>query len=117
MAERSLCSLASAGAADDGHAQSRLRASPVPVRFRVPRHLADIARQDRREVGVDHGGVAAADKLDQRRDLVADGDLREADLAADLGNGLLVLGKFPGVHEDDGDGVDAVALGLLDQPA
>ena len=46
---------------------------------------------------------------------MADRNLREADLAADLGDGLLVLGKFPGMHEDDGDGFDAVALGLFDQ--
>src|SRR5690606_27238364 len=56
-------------------------------------NLVDVAAQDRREVGVDHGGVAAADQLHQRRDLVADGDLRKADLAGDLGDALLVLGE------------------------
>ncbi len=40
----------------------------------------DIGAQDRRQVGVDHGGVAAADQLHQRADLVADRDLGEADL-------------------------------------
>ncbi len=47
--------------------------------------LLDIAAQDRRQIGVDHGGVAAAHQLDQRRDLVADRDLREADLAGERG--------------------------------
>jgi hypothetical protein len=34
--------------------------------------LIDISPEDRREIGVDDGGVAAADELDQRGDLVAD---------------------------------------------
>ena len=46
---------------------------------------------------------------------MADRKLREADLAAEPGDGLLVLGIFPGMHEDDGHGFDAVALRLLDQ--
>ena len=53
--------------------------------------LRHVAAQDRREIGVDHRGVAAADQLDQRRDLVADRDLREADLARERGHLLLVL--------------------------
>ena len=32
-------------------------------------HLARVTRQDRREIGVDHRGVAAADQLDQGRDI------------------------------------------------
>ena len=43
--------------------------------------LVDIAAQDRRQIGVDHGRVAAADQLHQRADLVDDRDLGEADLA------------------------------------
>ena len=35
------------------------------------RHPVDIAAQDRRQIGVDHGGVAAADQLHQRAHLVA----------------------------------------------
>ncbi len=53
-----------------------LRASSSPAT------CCDVAPQDRRQIGVDHRGVAAADQLHQRRDLVADRDLREADLAA-----------------------------------
>ena len=49
--------------------------------FRPADDLVDIAAQHRREIGVDHAGVAAADQLDQRLDLVAGRDLGEADLA------------------------------------
>ena len=55
------------------------------------RDLVDIAAEDRREIGVDHRGVAAADHLHQRRHLVADRDLAEADLARKHGQRLLVL--------------------------
>ncbi len=78
-------------------------------------HLADIARQDRRQIGVDHRRIAATDQLDQRRHLVADRDLGEADVAAEPRHGLLVSRELPGMHEDDGDGVDAIGLGLLDR--
>ena len=53
------------------------------------RDLVDIAAQDRRQIGVDHRRVAAADQLDQRRDLMADRDLGEAELARDRGQPLL----------------------------
>ena len=43
--------------------------------------LVDVAAQDRRQVGIDHRRVAAADELHQRADLVRDADLREAGLA------------------------------------
>jgi hypothetical protein len=59
------------------------------------------AAQDGREVGVDHGGVAAADELHQRAGLVAGTDLREADLPRDARRRLLVRGVAPAVHEDD----------------
>ena len=51
-------------------------------------NAADVARQDGREVGVDDGGVAAADQLDQRRDLVADRQLAEADAGPSDSNAL-----------------------------
>ena len=69
---------------------------------------AHVAPQDRREIRVDHRGVAAADQLDQRRDLVADRDLGEAHLARERGDLLLVIRIAIGVHEHDRDRLDAV---------
>jgi len=80
-------------------------------RTQLLRHPAHIAAEDRREIGVDDGGVAAADQLDQRRDFVADGDLAETDGADDFGRPALLAGVLPRMHEDDGDGVDAVGTG------
>ena len=77
----------------------------------------DIAAEDGGEVGVDHGGVAAADQLDQRRHLVADRDLREAHAAGELRHALLVIGIAVGVHEHDGDGLDAVGHRLFERGA
>ena len=65
--------------------------------------LIDIAFEDRREIGVDDGRIAAPDKLDQRGDLVADRNLREADIAGDVGGDALVFGIFPRMHEDNGE--------------
>ncbi len=79
--------------------------------------LVHIAAQDGREIGVDHGGVAAADQLHQRRHLVADADLAEAHLGRDRGDARLVVGVLVAVHEGDGDGVDAVGPGRLERPA
>ena len=73
-----------------------------------PATSLDIAAQDRREIRVDDRRVAAPDELDQRRDLVADRDLREAHLARERRDLPLMLGIAPGVHEDDGDRADAV---------
>ena len=75
--------------------------------------LRHVAPQDRREIGVDHRGVAAADQLDQRRDLVADRNLRKAQLARQRRHLPFVLRIAVGVHEDDRDRVDAVGLGAL----
>jgi hypothetical protein len=73
-------------------------------------HLLHISPQDRRQISVHHRGVAAADQLDQRRDLVADRDLRKAHVAGEFRHLLLMLGVTVGVHEDDRDRVDAVGL-------
>jgi hypothetical protein len=53
--------------------------SRQPVPSAEPSSLDDlvhIAAQDRREIGIDHRGVAAPDQLHQRRDLMADRNLR-----------------------------------------
>jgi hypothetical protein len=56
------------------------------------RDAVDVAREDGRQIGIDHRRVAAADELDQRRDLVADRDLGEAELARDVRQPRLVSG-------------------------
>ncbi len=61
----------------------------------------DIAAQDRREIGIDDGGVAAADQLHQRADSMAHRDLREADLAGEFGNPALMLGIAVTVQQHD----------------
>ncbi len=77
----------------------------------------DVARQDRRQIGVDHGGVAAADQLDQRRDLVAHRHLGETELARQRGDAALVLRIAVGVDEQDRHRPDAVRLRLLQRRA
>ncbi|CPJ33725.1 Uncharacterised protein [Bordetella pertussis] len=71
-------------------------------------HLLDIAHENGRQIGIDHRGVAARDKLDQRTGLVRGRHLRKADLARDGGGALLMHALLPGVHEHDGDGADAI---------
>src|SRR5690606_497389 len=72
-------------------------------------HEPDIAGEDGGEIGVDHGGVAAAYEFDERRGLVACRNLRETERTGKLGRLLFMLGIFPGVHEDDGDSRNTVA--------
>ena len=73
-------------------------------------HLGDVAAQDRREIRIHHRGVAAWDQPQQRADLVAGGHLGEADLARDVRQALLLLRIFPGVHQHDGAGPDALGV-------
>ena len=80
------------------------------------RHAVHVAAQDGGEVGVDDGGLAAADQLHQRAGLVRDGDLREAGGARQLRHAPLVLRVRVAVHEGDRDRVQTGAAGLL-QPA
>ncbi len=77
------------------------------------RHLIHIAPQDRRKVGIHHGGVAPAHQLHQRADLVAHRDLAEADGAGQRRRPALVLGKAVAVHEHDGDRAEALVEGIL----
>ena len=67
----------------------------------------DVAAQDRRQVGVDHGGVAPGHQLHQGADLVAGRHLAEAEVAGQAGRHLLVLGVAVAVDERDGHRVEA----------
>ena len=71
--------------------------------------LLDVAAQDRRQIGIHNRGVAARHQAQQRADRMAGGDLGEAGLPRQLGEALFVGGVFPGVHQHDGAGGDAVA--------
>ena len=75
--------------------------------------MRHIAPQDRREVGIDHRRVAAANQLDQRRDFVADRNLRKAHLARERGHAFFMIGVAVGMHENDRDRLDAIGLGCL----
>ena len=71
-------------------------------------HSVDVAAEQRREISVDHGGIAAPDELHQRAHLVTRGNLREAGSAGERSRLAFVLGEGVSMHEDDRDGCDAV---------
>jgi len=72
----------------------------------------DVAAQDRRQVGVDHRGVAATDQLDQRADPMRDRDLGEAGVMGDFGNGPFVVRVAVAVQQADGHRTKAVGVSL-----
>ena len=76
----------------------------------IARHLADIAGQDRRQIGVDHRRIAAPDELDEGGSDMAFRDLGKSEIARDLGHHALVRRIAVGVHEYDRDGVEALGL-------
>ena len=76
------------------------------------RDLRHVAAQDWREIAVHHGGIAATNELDERRDFMARRHLREAEIARERRDAPLVIAVAVGMHENDGDGADAVMLGL-----
>ena len=86
-----------------------------PRAAQLRRHLVDVAAQQRREVGIDHGGIAPAHELHQRAGLVAGRYLGEADLARQRRRSLLMRGEAIAVHEDDRHGADTVVMGRLQQ--
>ncbi len=75
-------------------------------------HLVHVTAQDRRQVRVDHGGVAPRHQFDQRADLVGAADLAEAGLACRRRDGPLVGGMAVAVQQDDGDAPQTVPAGL-----
>jgi hypothetical protein len=76
-------------------------------------HLVHVAAQDRREIGVDHRGVASGDQLHERAHLMADRDLGEADVPGQGRHPALVLWIAVAVHEDDRRRADAPVVGRL----
>ena len=72
-----------------------------------------IAAQDRRQIGIDNGGIAARNQLHQRTGLVRQGNLGKADLSRQLTGETLVTGMAVAVQKHDGDGADPGIEGLL----
>ena len=89
-----------------GKAAVRLHEMQIGRRRKASRHPLDVAPQDRRQIGIDDRGVAAADELDQGRHFVADGNLRESKLAGELREALLMRRVAPPVHQHDRERID-----------
>ena len=67
----------------------------------------DVTSEDRGEIGIDHGGVAARDEFLERRDFVADAHLGEAEVAGDGGGAGLMRGIAVAVEEAERAGGEA----------
>ena len=91
-----------------------------PVRRLEPRqlrrHLFNVTAQNRRQVGVHHGGVAPGNQFHQRAGDVAHRNLRKARFAGDFGELVFVFMVAVAVHQNDGGGTVAVRVKPL-QPA
>ena len=61
----------------------------------------DVTSQDRRQIGIDHGGIAAADQFHQRADFLRHRNLGEAGLAREAGDQLFMRGIAVAVHQHD----------------
>src|SRR5687768_15851093 len=68
---------------------------------------ADVLAEDRVEVGVDGGGVATGDDLDERGQAAGRADLGEAGFSREGFDALFVLWIGEGVQEADGERVNA----------
>ena len=77
------------------------------------RQARDVAIEHRRQIGVDQRRIAATDQLDQRRDAVADRNLREADRLGEIGQRRLMRGEAIAVHQDDRDRAEPGSMGRL----
>jgi hypothetical protein len=82
-----------------------------PGRAQLAGDAVDVAAQDRREIGVDHRGVAAPDQLHQRADPVADRDLGESQPGGEVGQRLLVPDVAVAMQQHDGDRADPARMG------
>ena len=76
-------------------------------------HTVDITAQDGRQIGVDHGGVAAPDQFHQRADFVRHRDLAKSALTRECGEQAFVLRMAVGVHQHDRQRAVAVGVQLL----
>ena len=81
--------------------------------FQFGGDLIDVAPQYRRQIGVDHGGVAAAHQFHHRAHLVRHRDPAIADGACHRRHLLLVLLVAVAVHEHDGERAVALIVGSL----
>ena len=97
-----------AGGAHEGEPRAVLLRPPF--RVQLPRHLRDIAAQDRREIGIHHRRVGARHEARQRRGPVRQRDLGEAFLARQDADALLVRRIGPGMQQRHRHGGDAVRL-------
>ncbi|MNX61187.1 hypothetical protein D3C86_921140 [compost metagenome] len=77
------------------------------------RHLIHVTLEDRRQIGVNHRGVAARNEFDQRADFVRGRHLREAHFARNTGRALFMARGVPGVHKHDSHCADAAVVGGL----
>ena len=89
-----------------GQAAGALHECQLGVRIEAAQlrlEVREVGAQRRRQVGIEHGGVAALHVAHQRGELVRDRDLLEAELAGAARRRLLVRGVPPAVHEHDGE--------------
>ncbi len=96
---------------------ARLHEQHVGLRPQRRAQPVDIGAQHRREIGVGQHGVAPPDQLDERRDLMADGNLGEADVTRDGGQRLLMRAMAIAVHQQDGDGAQTAIIAGLQRSA
>ena len=83
----------------------------------VRRDPVHVAREDRRQVGVDDRRVAARDQLHQRAHAMRHRDLRVADRCGSLGEPCFVVGEAITVHQHDRDRSIAVVERRLEPRA
>ena len=78
------------------------------IDLQIAGYICHVAADDGREVSINDSGVAATHELDERRDLVADRNLRETQFARERSDASLMVGVAISVHEDDGDRAEAI---------
>ncbi|MNK60659.1 hypothetical protein D3C87_798010 [compost metagenome] len=81
------------------------------------RQLVDVAAQNRRQIGVDHRGVATRHQFHHGTDLVRHGHLRKTGLARQLRHPRLVRVMAVAVHQHDRDGAHAASISLFQRRA